>query len=413
MVTGILPSEASVALQGTIETFPLPDVLRLLAATRKSGKLHLHAERVTGDVWLEQGRIVWGAIDDGGSVTEPVGVLVALLRAERGSFFFEPDSPPPASGAPLEVEPLVVRAEEQLVELRALLALVPSLDVWVTLVDELPHHEITIDAARWRLLAAIRGGATLAAIADDLDLDELSALRAAKDSLELGIVTLSDAPSQPLPAAPTFVSVVPLATTVIAQHGDAEEFGRYLDGGSVRDTRVPFERTSVEVTSGNSSERQAVADTYGVQAMSAAVPTFDPVPPSLAEFQYGLGQVELSDEGGEPARVVPGSLGARSMGAGSMGAGSAMPRSANAGGDTTMLDEVEADFDELEDLDDDDPAEIANQLANLSPRAAKAVAAAAKATTDEERDAALAMIEAEDSGLNRGMLLKFLGSVDG
>jgi hypothetical protein len=96
-----------------------------------------------------------------------------------------------------------------------------------------------------------------------------------------------------------------------------------------------------------------------------------------------------------------------------LGAGSALPRSANAGGDTTMLDEVEADFDELEDLDDDDPAEIANQLANLSPRAAKAVAAAAKATTDEERDAALAMIEAEDSGLNRGMLLKFLGSVDG
>ena len=61
----------------------------------------------------------------------------------------------------------------------------------------------------------------------------------------------------------------------------------------------------------------------------------------------------------------------------------------------------------------DDPSEIARQLANLSPRAAKAVAAAAKATTEEEREAALSAIEAEDDTINRGLLLKFLGAVDG
>ena len=62
--------------------------------------------------------------------------------------------------------------------------------------------------------------------------------------------------------------------------------------------------------------------------------------------------------------------------------------------------------------DELDPAEMARQLANLSPKAAKAVAAAAKATTDAERDAALAAVEAEDDSVNRGLLLKFLGSVD-
>ena len=55
---------------------------------------------------------------------------------------------------------------------------------------------------------------------------------------------------------------------------------------------------------------------------------------------------------------------------------------------------------------------MARQLANLSPKAAKAVAAAARATTDAERDAALAAVEAEDDSVNRGLLLKFLGSVD-
>jgi hypothetical protein len=55
--------------------------------------------------------------------------------------------------------------------------------------------------------------------------------------------------------------------------------------------------------------------------------------------------------------------------------------------------------------------ETERQLANLSPRAAEAVRAAASARTDEERDAALAdAVDEEDEPLNRGLLLKFLSS---
>jgi hypothetical protein len=57
-------------------------------------------------------------------------------------------------------------------------------------------------------------------------------------------------------------------------------------------------------------------------------------------------------------------------------------------------------------------AEIARQLANLSPKAARAVAAAAKASTPEEREAALAEVEASDEQINRELLLKFLGTVN-
>ncbi|HMQ28446.1 MAG TPA: hypothetical protein PKA98_20835, partial [Acidimicrobiales bacterium] len=62
--------------------------------------------------------------------------------------------------------------------------------------------------------------------------------------------------------------------------------------------------------------------------------------------------------------------------------------------------------------DGGDAAEVARQLANLSPKAARAVAAAARATTVEEREAALAEVTAEgDEPINRGLLLKFLSSV--
>jgi hypothetical protein len=60
---------------------------------------------------------------------------------------------------------------------------------------------------------------------------------------------------------------------------------------------------------------------------------------------------------------------------------------------------------------EEDADEVARQLANLSPRAAKAVKAAAQASTDEEREAALAEVDSEDEPLNRGLLLKFLSSV--
>jgi hypothetical protein len=51
------------------------------------------------------------------------------------------------------------------------------------------------------------------------------------------------------------------------------------------------------------------------------------------------------------------------------------------------------------------------QLASLSPKAARAVAAASKAATTEERDAALAEAGDDDEPINRGLLLKFLSSV--
>jgi hypothetical protein len=57
-------------------------------------------------------------------------------------------------------------------------------------------------------------------------------------------------------------------------------------------------------------------------------------------------------------------------------------------------------------------AEVARQLANLSPEAARAVAAAARATTDEEREAALALVAEEgDEPLDPDLLRSFLSSV--
>ena len=63
------------------------------------------------------------------------------------------------------------------------------------------------------------------------------------------------------------------------------------------------------------------------------------------------------------------------------------------------------------DAEPDEADEVARQLANLSPKAARAVAAAAQAATVEEQEAALAEVPDDEEPINRGLLLKFLSSV--
>jgi len=63
--------------------------------------------------------------------------------------------------------------------------------------------------------------------------------------------------------------------------------------------------------------------------------------------------------------------------------------------------------------EDEETADVARRLSTLGPDGAAAVAAAADATTTEERDAALDAIDAEVPGqaVNRSALLKFLSTV--
>ena len=275
----MLKTEVTVALQGTLDTFALPDVLRLLASTKKVGRLRVIGDAGSGSLWVDGGAVVGSELlVRGADADSLIEVLFNLLRFVDGSFTFEAGSTPHANGDERDVESVIVEAERMLGEWRALELVVPSLDAWLSLAQELKGCDAVVDGARWRIIVTIGSGATVGEVGRRVGLGELAVMRAVKEVIELGLVEVS-----------------------------------------------------------------------------ADVPA--------AESAYA-----------EPAVDVPVFT-----------------------NDTPL----------------DDPSEIARQLANLSPRAARAVAAAAKATTEEEREAALATIEAEDETINRGLLLKFLGAIAG
>jgi len=363
-----------VALQGTLDMFALADVLRLLASTDKTGCLHVVGDRVVGGLWLDRGRIVGTALADR-SPSDPVHEVAQLLGCVDGSFEFEAGAEPIAAVGPFDLEELLASAGAVLEECRAIEAVVPSSAATVSLRAELAHAEVVLHADRWLVVAAVAhagGSPTVAELAERLGLDTLGASRAVKGLVEAGLAEVVAAPSPVTPILRVVPNPFPEPETAEAATGDGDDagptdgprvvrrWGDVLDDLDERDGRI-------ERAAGRRDTRIAA-------------------PPSSTELSEGLGAIGLS----EPSRR-------------------------NDADDAAFAGSVDAD--EAGAADDDGPsvddaAEIARQLANLSPRAAKAVAAAAKATTDEERDAALAAVEAEDGTVNRGLLLKFLGSVD-
>ncbi|MDW3218846.1 MAG: DUF4388 domain-containing protein [Acidimicrobiales bacterium] len=372
------------ALSGTLDTFALPDVLRLLASTSKTGRLRITGDRGSGSVWVDSGEVV--AAELASAVTQAptaAEVVFGLLRFAAGSFTFEADAVAPNASDGEAMEPILGAAENMLVEWRAIEEVIPSLDVWVGLRTSLDGPDVMVDQARWGGIAAIGSGAQVGAVAERLELNEIDGCRLVKELLELGLVEFIDEPAG-----------IPAATSFEPQPVDEDD--------------QVFEESTYEAPAGNSDDETADAAVFAdetpgePEALLHELDAMDDAP------QFGEG-----DHDDDATESTEPSLAALASSEESIDPLLSPGDPLDTGiGDPTGED-IFAGAPGPTDADDElDPAEMARQLANLSPKAAKAVAAAAKATTEAERDAALAAVEAEDDSVNRGLLLKFLGSVD-
>lgn len=390
-------TEDTVALSGTLDTFALPDVLRLLASTEKSGRLRVSGNRGSGSVWVSAGEVVASELTTINSLDpSAVDVVFGLLRFDAGSFTFESDAVAPNAGPGMAMDPILSSAEHMLVEWQSIEEIVPSLDVWVGLLPELDGPDVMVDAMRWRCIAAVGAGVQVGLIAETLGLNEVDACRLVKELIELGLLTLIDAPvelapEQPLSPAPIAVADDPepeFETEDVADDPEPEPelepaVEASADGGFDPLAEVTPEPEPFLADAEVDAEPEPAAEPDEFAAGPSTVPTLA----SLASSE-DLPSADLPAD--EPASNGLAAIDGGANGSSMFGAATDA--------------EVEAD--------DLNPAEMARQLANLSPKAAKAVAAAAKASTEAEREAALAAVEAEDGSVNRGLLLKFLGSVD-
>jgi hypothetical protein len=216
---------------------------------------------------------------------------------------------------------------------------------------------VVIEKERWKTIVTIGSGTTVATIGRTLGLGEVAVCRVVKDLVELGLGEVAAAP----PA------------------------------GSSYETPV------VEVQPETVIEPEPVSPVDPEPAID-----LDEVVPDAADAAADDEQEEGPSDLGRFSIEIPG---VDNMVPAVIEA-PALPAATN-GQHVPSVPEPQAAMDDPAEAD-----EVARQLASLSPKAARAVAAAARAETDEEREAALAEVTGDDDEpINRGLLLKFLSSV--
>lgn len=233
-------------LNGSLDTVALPDVLRLIASSGKSGLLRVTDASPSGRIFIVDGRIAFATnrneddpIDDllhmeyradyVGSAEDRrivdlsdlmennpdafnrfleqmiVEVLSRLLRVAEGEFRFDLDIRSrreiPYS---FEVEEMISQAEARAGAWTRILEVVPSVSAPFRMAPRLEQdNEIVLAGRDWALLAATAASTTINQIAQDLKIFEFAAAKKVAELTERGLVEFipTEVPAAALAAA--------------------------------------------------------------------------------------------------------------------------------------------------------------------------------------------------------------------
>lgn len=178
------------ALQGTIDAFPLTDVLQLLASSAKSGRLTLEGDRGRNEMWIDHGDVVGAGA---GASTSAANLVFEMLRFRDGSFSFGDDPEGPScSVEPVPLAKALVEAESLIEEWQRIEALVPSRAHRISLVPELTESTVTLDRQDWAVMVAVGDTPTVERLGERLDRDELSCGALVAALVERGVLGVVD-----------------------------------------------------------------------------------------------------------------------------------------------------------------------------------------------------------------------------
>lgn len=207
------------SLTGNLEIFPMPEVLRLLSRSKKTGCLRVDAADTHGRVYLAGGAITFantesdevirqalinaGLVSDeslrkaGGSLPDAVvegadpnaitdfvreQVVESLYRIRRpghGEFEFAVDMQPSLqTGQQFDAEVAVAESERRAAEWSDILESIESLDIPIRMAAELADdNSVTIAAPTWKVLASLEGGTSVRELAYRTGMSEFRAAR--------------------------------------------------------------------------------------------------------------------------------------------------------------------------------------------------------------------------------------------
>lgn len=194
-------------LNGTLDDFTLPDVLRLAASARRTGRLDVTRDCGAGRLWFRDGAVAAAepAYGRRHASATPVAriedLTFDLMRWDRGEFSWMPD-PDGTADTSVDVEELLREVSRRLDELAEIKTLIPSEEAVPAMAPQPPEGavQINITPAEWRVLVLVDGHRSVAEIAAAAGLDDLAAMKVLFGLAAAGLVRTGEAPAAPPPA---------------------------------------------------------------------------------------------------------------------------------------------------------------------------------------------------------------------
>lgn len=310
------------SLQGTFDVFSLPELLRMLAGSAKTGGLVVEAGGVAGRIDLRDGSCVGvesvevrGAL---ATVDELHGRLVdvcfAIVREPTGAFRFAAGELTGEHEFSVPFEPVLAEVELLVAEWRDLVARIPSLDLRPELVPALAGDAITLSAPEWATIARCDGLRSVRDLADGGQRAVVEVCRVVAELVDRGALRLVERAG----------SAEPVGRAGASRGGDHERpdrdlpyyggrvepvapYGPGVDASPSRAGRWGADAPVVLADAeGDRAPTGSVADAPGA-ALPAPTDAHAPdaaAPGGLAPVDDGLVAVVDANEGDDPAPVA-------------------------------------------------------------------------------------------------------------
>ena len=158
-------------LNGNLDTFALPDVLRFIASGAVTGRVEITRDDVVGELAVDQGRFVGASLSDEeapSTVDEALDIAVLLFDGSGGAFEVVQEE---WVGGPLSLtaEELVKAVERRRKEWAAVVDQLGALDEPLVIASTLPNgtDQVLVRAEQWRLLSFLDGRRSVQDVARD------------------------------------------------------------------------------------------------------------------------------------------------------------------------------------------------------------------------------------------------------
>jgi hypothetical protein len=210
-----------VALQGTIDAFPLPEVLQLLSSPAKSGCLVVEGDRGTARLWIDSGEVIGGG-PRFSSVSPAASLVFEMLRFATGSFSFvteidlAPELEVPATPIPTCLQ-LAADLAEAWAEVESVL---PSSGHRVVPPRALGAESTTLDRTAWALIVAAEGARSVGELGELLGMEEYDVCQATASLIRRGLLELRE-PLGETPSVDSHVAAAHDVPVVYEQPGRA------------------------------------------------------------------------------------------------------------------------------------------------------------------------------------------------